>query len=418
MATRKPRFLGSTVVRVDRLKPHPRNYRGHPEEQLAHITASLIEHGQYRSIVVARDYTILAGHGVWLGAQRAEWEDVSIVKMNIAPDSAQGLKILALDNELPRLAVDDDVALLGILQEIAAHDPLEGLLGTGWDDVDLTQFVRDVNASIVGPKDKDVAPKVPTKRRTISRLGDVWECGEHRVVCGDCTDPAAVTTGLGGDLADMVWTDPPYGVSYVGKTAEALTIESDEDTSILAPAFDVVLQAGRPGAAVYVAAPAGPQGRDFVNLLAERGLFRQRLVWVKNRMVLGHSDYHYRHEDIYYGFIPGAKGRRGRGGAGWFGDSAQTTVFEIDRPSASEDHPTMKPVELVERCIVNSSAPGAVVLDLFGGSGTTMIAAHSTGRRAVLIEKDPRYVDVAVRRWAELSGLSGRRISDQRKINA
>jgi site-specific DNA-methyltransferase (adenine-specific) len=197
-------------------------------------------------------------------------------------------------------------------------------------------------------------------------------------------------------------------VSYVGKTADALTIDNDgadEFEPILCGAFDQILAACIPGAAVYVAAPAGPAGIPFARELDARGMFRQRLVWVKGSMVLGHSDYHYRHEDLYAGYVPGYKGRRGRGGEGWYGDNSQTSVLEFAKPARSEDHPTMKPVELVSYCLRNSARSGDVVLDLFGGSGTTMIAAQMLGLQARLMELDKVYVDVICRRFQEATGI-------------
>jgi len=231
--------------------------------------------------------------------------------------------------------------------------------------------------------------------------------GAHKVMCGDSTSPTDVKRLMDGGLADMVWTDPPYGVSYVGKTSDTLTIDNDGAEGLdelLSGAFDSVLASVKPGRPVYVAAPAGPQGVPFANALLARGLFRQRLCWVKNVLVLGHSDYHYRHEDIYLGYTPGGTGRRGRGGEGWYGDNSQTSVLEFDKPSRNREHPTMKPVELVAYCLGNSSKKGQVVLDLFGGSGTTLVAAHTTGRVARLMEMDPKYVDVICRRYPELNG--------------
>jgi site-specific DNA-methyltransferase (adenine-specific) len=209
------------------------------------------------------------------------------------------------------------------------------------------------------------------------------------------------------EKADIIWTDPPYGVSYVGKTADALTIENDGSSQfeeVLCGALDTILSVSRPGAACYVAAPAGPAGVPFAVELLRRDLFRQRLAWVKSSMVLGHSDYHYRHEDIYFGYVPGATGRKGRGGVGWYGDNSQTSVLEFKKPNANPDHPTMKPIDLIQYCLKNSSAPSQIVFDPFGGSGSTLIAAHQLGRIARLIELDPRYVDVICRRWQEQTG--------------
>jgi site-specific DNA-methyltransferase (adenine-specific) len=242
----------------------------------------------------------------------------------------------------------------------------------------------------------------------VTNPGDVWLLGPHRVVCGDSTDVSIVGVALAGRKADIVWTDPPYGVNYVGKTADALTIHNDGTEgldALLANAFDVVLAMVLPGRPVYVAAPPGPQGVSFANALLERGLFRQRLCWVKSVLVLGHSDYHYRHEDIYLGYAPGGSGRRGRGGECWYGDNSQTSVLEFDKPSRNAEHPTMKPVQLIAYCLANSSRKGDIVLDPFGGSGSTLIAAHDTSRTAALVELSPQYVDVICRRFQEHTGI-------------
>jgi hypothetical protein len=201
----------------------------------------------------------------------------------------------------------------------------------------------------------------------------------------------------------------PYGVEYVGKGRDALTINNDgrdlgQLEDLLAESFGATTTSSAPGAAVYVAAPAGPATLPFAKVLADLGWWRQTLVWVKDAFVLGHSDYHYRHEVIYSGYVPGVDGRRGRGGAGWYGDNAADSVLEVPRPRVNKEHPTMKPVALVERCLANSTRRGDTVLDPFGGSGSTLIACHQTGRVARLIELDPRYVDVICRRYQEGTG--------------
>ncbi|MDP9355796.1 MAG: DNA modification methylase, partial [Chloroflexota bacterium] len=180
---------------------------------------------------------------------------------------------------------------------------------------------------------------------------------------------------------------------------------------LLRSAFANVSEVMLPGAPFYVAHPAGPLSLVFGQVVTELGWrLRQTLVWVKDSLVLGHADYHYRHEPILYGYLPGGTGRRGRGGKGWFGDDAQTSVFEIPRPKASPDHPTSKPVTLITAMLANSTRPGEFVLDLFGGSGSTLIACEQLGQRARLLELDPRYCDVIVRRWEELTGQTAERI--------
>jgi len=206
---------------------------------------------------------------------------------------------------------------------------------------------------------------------------------------------------MAGLVADCVWTDPPYGVSYVGKTVDALTIDNDDDPvalkKLLQLSFDAACVASKPGGAWYVAAPPGPLHAMFSDILDELGIWRQTLAWVKDSFVMGHSDYHYRHEPIFYGWKPGA--------AHYFiADRTQDTVWDIPRPKRSTEHPTMKPVALIDRALKNSTRPGETVLDPFGGSGSTLIAAHDTGRIARLVEIDPRYVDVICRRYQQHTG--------------
>lgn len=208
---------------------------------------------------------------------------------------------------------------------------------------------------------------------------------------------------LDGVRSRLIWTDPPYGVAYTGKTKDALTIENDDldEGALEALLHDAMTNAcanSEPGAAWYVAAPGGPLWHVFATVLKRLGVWRHTIIWVKDRFVLGRADYHYRHEPIFYGWT--------EGGAHYFvDDRTQDTVWEVQRPGRSEEHPTMKPVELVERAIRNSSRPGDPVLDMFCGSGTTIIAAHNTGRVGHGIELSPAYCDVICKRFEQHTGI-------------
>jgi site-specific DNA-methyltransferase (adenine-specific) len=247
---------------------------------------------------------------------------------------------------------------------------------------------------------------------TLSEVGDVWLLGRHRLVCGDSTDAGALTKALGGRLADMVWTDPPYGVAYqmdwdndpayaARRRQDRKTVSNDELTdealrAFLRKALGAAHAVTKEGGAWYCASPGGIRNLDFGIVLAELGVTREMLIWAKDQFVFGRQDYHWRHEPIFYGWKEGA--------AHYFvDDRTQDTVWEIARPRKSEEHPTMKPVELVARAIRNSSREGELILDPFGGSGTTLIAAHSEGRDAALVELDPGYVDVICRRYQQLT---------------
>ena len=232
--------------------------------------------------------------------------------------------------------------------------------------------------------------------------------GEHRVLCGDATDPHDVAIVMGNGKAQCVWTDPPYGVNYEGGTSDHLTIRNDQPESIrslLEQSFAAIDQVLAPGAAIYICHPAGAGSVTFGQQFVAQGWrLHQTLVWVKDRLVPGHSDYHYRHEPILFGYKAAAKGRRGRGSAGWFGANNQDSVFEFASARRNDEHPTSKPVALVEAMLKNSSKSGGTVLDPFLGSGSTLIACQQLGRRCAGIEIDPRYVDVTVRRWEQLTG--------------
>jgi len=227
--------------------------------------------------------------------------------------------------------------------------------------------------------------------------GDRWHLGDHRVLCADATETRVAEP----ESVDVMWTDPPFGVSYTGGTRKALTMQGDDASGIaelLQKAFARADTQLKPGARIYVAHPVGPLSISFGQEFMRAGWhLHQTLIWVKDSIVLGRSDYHYRHEPVLYGYKPGQR-RTGRGARGWYGDNRQASVFEIPRPKASLAHPTIKPVRLVEAHLVNSSQPGDLVLDPFLGSGTTLIACEKLGRRCCGADIDPRYVDVAVRR--------------------
>lgn len=247
-----------------------------------------------------------------------------------------------------------------------------------------------------------------------SRPGMVYELGPHRLVCGDSRDPAVWAQLLpGGERLQLVWTDPPYGVSIAGGPKDARNarfasgdtianddLNADELQVFLRAAFAVLFASTAPGAAWYVAAPAGPLFGVFGAELSALDVWRHTLVWVKQHFVFGRCDYHYRHEAIFYGWTPGA--------AHYFvDDRTQDSVLEFDRPSRSPEHPTMKPVALVRKCIENSSKPGWLVGEPFGGSGTTLIACAESGRVARVIELAPRYCDVIRRRWTRYAREAG-----------
>lgn len=385
---------------VSKLQTFTRNPRRGDVDAIAD---SLRTNGQYRPIVVnagtltGRELEVLAGNHTLLGARQLGWDEIDVWIVDVDEDDAR--RIVAADNRLPDLGGYDDKALFELL------DGLDDLAGTGYDDAFVEALRRDLfpEEPLTDPDDAPAAPAEP-----VSQVGQLWHLGPHRLLVGSCTDLGGVERLVGDTAPDCVWTDPPYGVEYVGKTKDALTIQNDGAgglSQLLDDAFAVVAAVCRPGAPVYVA-HADAERVTFEMAMRGAGLLvRQNLVWVKNTMVMGRSDYHYKHEPILYGFTPGGEGRLGRGGQRWFGGNNEVTVFAIDRPTRNADHPTMKPVALIDAMLRNSCPPGGVVFDPFTGSGSTLIAAHGRGARALCVELDPRYADVVLRRFQEHTGV-------------
>jgi DNA modification methylase len=380
------------------------------------IAESLEAHGQYRPIVVnvgthtGRRNEILAGNHTYLAACSLGWAKVQATTVDV--DDATAHRIVLADNRLADLGSYDEVDLAAAMT--AAGD----LNGTGYLASDLDELLAHLSTPVSLTEPDDV-PALPDAADTISRAGDVWMLGPHRLLVGSSGDLEAVRAAMPeGVLWDCVWTDPPYGVEYVGGTG--MTIQNDGPAAAIAVSLaflEVAVQLARPGAPVYVA-HADVLRVPLQAAMEQLGIrYRQTLMWVKDRFVLSRADYHYQsepilageverdHDPIAYGFTPGGEGRLGRGGPNWHGDNRSSTVFDVRRPSRSAEHPTMKPVELVEAMLVNSCRPGAWVADGFGGSGSTLIAAHRLGRKAFLVELDTAYADVICRRFQEHTGI-------------
>lgn len=384
-------------VAVDALSQHPANPR---RGNVGLIAESLRANEQFAPLVVQRATGhVLAGNHTLRAARELGWREIDVVYVDVDDDRAK--RILLAANRSADVAGYDDQALADLLRDLPDLD------GTGYGTEDLDRILADLAANSATGKegtDTDPAPVPPAPR---SKIGDLYALGDHRLLCGDARRADDVARLMGGGVAEVMWTDPPYGVRYVGKTEEELTLIGDDAEglqALLTDAFRSCDGALRSGAAIYVAHPAGALSVTFGQcFLAAGWRLHQTLVWVKDSLVLGHADYHYRHEPILYGYTPG-EGRRGRGGQGWYGDHAQTTVLEFDRPKASREHPTCKPVDLVEHCLRNSSAPGHAVYEPFAGSGSTLIAADNLHRRCFAMELDPGYADVIVDRWARHTG--------------
>lgn len=386
--------LAAPINKLNLLPGNPR--RGDVDA----VAKSLAAFGQRKPIVARRDGTVIAGNHTLQAARQLGWPEIAVVWVDDDDTTAKAFALA--DNRTAELGTYDDQLLADLISEVRDADP-DLLAASGWSDEATKELLNAIAANEPTPVIQGDPDEVPESAPAKTVSGDVWLLGPHRLVCGDSTVPTAVNKLMTGGKADMVWTDPPYGVSYVGKTADALTIDNDDLDAksleaFLRAALGEAFNACRPGAAWFVAAPAGPLFVPFGLVLLELGIWRQTLVWLKQQFVMGRSDYHYRHEAIFYGWKPGAAHTEPP-------DRKGDTIWEFDRPSRNGKHPTMKPIALIERAINNHTKRNDVVLDLFGGSGSTLIAAHQTGRIARLMELDPKYCDVICARFQKATGI-------------
>ncbi len=401
-------------VPIDKLLPWASNPRKNDKAMLS--VAKSIKRFGFGSPILARkaDGEVIAGHTRLRAAQHLKLKHVPVRYMDLDPADAH---LLALaDNKLGEIAEWDDAGLVALLSQFTADDAK--LAGFGAEDLERLGSEL-LGSEPVDPIDDgelvDHAEELRKKWGTAE--GQLWVIPSaslpnavHQMLCGDCTDGANVKAAAGSELCDMCWTDPPYGVSYVGKQASAMKIQNDKLSpealqSFLMKAFAHASSVLRPGAAVYVAHPPGALSLQFRLAFDAAGFrFHEGLVWKKDSMVLGHSDYHYMHEPIMLGYTPAppGEGRPGRGGDRWFGDNSQVSVFDVARPKASDEHPTTKPVELISPMVRNSSPPGGKVYEPFGGSGSTMSACEQSRRTCASLEIDPKYVAVALERMERL----------------
>lgn len=385
------------LLALDGLIPYARNSRTHSDAQVAQIAASIREFGFTNPILVDEAGGIIAGHGRVMAATRLGLVHVPCIRLTGLTEAQRRAYVIA-DNRLA-LNADWDEAMLAIeLQELADCNFDVELLG--FDAREIDKIISQATATLEGESDPDEAPA--PRAEAISTIGNIWICGKHRVMCGDSTLSSEMARLMGGRMADILITDPPYNVAYTGKTKDALTIENDAmcDASFrqfLSSAFVSADAVMKPGAVFYIW-HADSEGFNFRSAVQAVGWqIRQCLVWVKQTMVMGRQDYHWKHEPCLYGWKDGAAHL-------WASDRKQTTVLEFDRPFRNADHPTMKPIDLIEYQLRNNSEAGHIVLDSFGGSGTTLIAAEKSGRFSRLMEVDPAYVDVIVRRWQQFTG--------------
>ena len=383
------------AIAIDALIPYARNSRTHSDEQVAQIAASIKEFGFTNPVLIDAGGGIIAGHGRVLAARKLGLTDVPCIRLDHLTDAQKRAYVIA-DN---RLALNSgwDTEMLKVefadLQELGFDLEL-----TGFDLDEIKELLAPVGTE--GLTDPDDAPPLPENPRT--RPGDIWVMGKHRLLCGDSTSVSDLEKLTDGQLVDMWLTDPPYNVAYEGKTKDALKIKNDEMgddqfRQFLRDAYTAADMVMKPGAVFYIW-HADSEGYNFRGAAQDAGWkVRQCLIWKKSSMVMGRQDYHWKHEPCLYGWKEGA-------GHLWAADRKQTTILEFEKPSRNGEHPTMKPVALFEYQLLNNTKGGDQVLDSFGGSGTTLIAAEKNGRVARLMELDPKYCDVIVKRWQDFTG--------------
>src|ERR1017187_3056727 len=382
------------VWSIDRLLPYIRNARTHTDQQVAQVAASIREFGWTNPILVAADGTIIAGHARLAAARKLKKTEVPVIVLDHLTEAQRRALVLA-DN---RLALDAgwDEEMLRVELASLQEDGFD-LDIVGFTDEELEDLLRDPEETRDGLTDEDAVPD--EQETAITVPGDVWVLGDHRLLCGDATSMDAIQTVLAGGLADMVFTDPPYNVDYVGKTAKKLKIGNDalggKFYEFLREACTNVLAVTK--GAIYICMSSSELHPLFRAFTDAGGHWSTFVIWPKHHFTLGRSDYQRMYEPILYGWRDGTDHF-------WCGARDQGDVWFIKRPMANLEHPTMKPVELVERALRNSSKTRDTILDPFGGSGTTLIACERANRQARVVELDPKYCDVIVRRWQDYTG--------------
>ena len=406
---------------IERLLPYIRNARTHSESQIAQIAASIAEFGFTAPILAGSDGVIVAGHGRLAAARKLGLASVPVVVLeHLTPTQRRALVIA--DNRIAENAGWDDAMLRIELEDLQ----LDGF------DLDITGFTDEEIKALMpvdvteGLTDPDEAPPVPENPVTVP--GDVWVMGKHRLLCGDSTRVDDLAKLCEGQMVDMWLTDPPYNVAYGGEKGNAANKNKvdggnrntrtilnddmgDEQFRIFLrdvyTAADTVMKAG----AVFYIWHSDTEGYNFRGAARDTNwTVRQCLIWKKSSIVLGRQDYQWMHEPCLYGWKEGA-------GHLWASDRKQTTILEFDKPARNDVHPTMKPVALFEYQMLNNTKGGDIVLDSFGGSGTTLIAAEKNGRIARLMELDPKYCDVIVKRWQDFTGQTATLEADGRTFD-
>lgn len=389
--------LNYYLADVEELIPYTRNARTHSSAQISQIAASIKEFGFLAPIVIAEDNTILCGHGRFYAAQKLGLKKIPCVKESHLTEAQKRAYIIA-DNKLSINAGWDDELLAVELSDLQGEGV--DLSITGFDEKELADLFDDKSKSDVEDDGYDLSAAL--EKAAFVQRGDIWTVGRHRLMCGDATSTDDVAALMGGKRANLLLTDPPYGVSF--KSSSGLTIQNDsikdEDFySFLKSAFSAAVDCLEKGAAAYIF-HADTEGLNFRRAFVDAGFHLAGCcIWVKDSLVLGRSDYQWQHEPVLYGFLQNGK-------HSWYSDRKQTTIWNFAKPKKNANHPTSKPLDLLSYPIQNSSQENAIVLDTFGGSGSTLMACELTNRICYTMELDEKYASVILRRYVDDTGRS------------
>lgn len=390
-------------IGLDELTPYVNNAKEHPDSQVDQIVASIKEFGFNDPIAIDGKNVIIEGHGRLLAAKKMKLDEVPIIRLDHLTEAQKKAYILAHNKLTMNSGFDEE--LLKLELEALANDFDFDLELTGFSMDELEDLELELDNDTGHETNQDEADEVPDVDDTkiVIKKCDLIELDNHRLLCGDSTDLKSVEKLMGGGIADMLITDPPYNVAYEGKTKDAMTIQNDsmDNDSFREFLVDVYKAADsvmRPGAVFYIW-HADSEGLNFRGAAHDIGWkVRQCLIWSKNVMVMGRQDYHWKHEPCLYGWKDGAAHL-------WNTDRKQTTILEFDRPTRNDMHPTMKPVALIEYQVLNNSKKGDVILDLFGGSGSTLIACENSNRKCCTMELDEKYAQVIIQRWCDYTSV-------------
>ena len=382
------------LVPLDKLVPYQNNARTHSPEQINKLRSSLREFGFINPVIIDRDYGIIAGHGRAIAAREEGIKEVPCVFADHLTEAQKKAYIIA-DNRMALDAGWDEELLRIEIEELQGMD-FDSLL-TGFDEKELSKLFDDGKEA----KDDDFDVDAELQKLTFSKAGDVWTLGRHRLVCGDSTKPETYEVLMDGRKANLVVTDPPYNVDYKGTAGKIKNdnMASEKFFDFLFDAFSCMEKVMADDASIYVF-HADTEGLNFRKAFDAAGFYLSGCcIWKKPSLVLGRSPYQWQHEPVLYGWKKNGKHQ-------WYSDRKQTTIWEFEKSKKNGEHPTMKPIPLLCYPITNSSMSNTLVLDPFGGSGSTLIACEQTDRSCATIELDEKFCDVIVNRYIELVGTA------------